>query len=72
MDRGASCIPLFLKPEEGKLDLFSNDDRKLENGLNLNLSDKAVEYLKTIGTIADAEHLFYQVLAILHTPNYAR
>jgi len=40
MDRGASCIPLFLKPEEGKLDLFSNDDRKLENGLNLNLSDK--------------------------------
>ena len=42
MDRGASCIPLFLKPEEGKLDLFSNDDRKLENGLNLNLSDKAI------------------------------
>ena len=71
MDRGASCIPLFLKPEEGKLDLFSNDDRKLENGLNLNLSDKAVEYLKVIGTIADAEHLFYHVLAILHSPNYA-
>ena len=71
MDRGASCIPLFLKPEEGKLDLFSNDDRKLENGLNLNLSDKAVEYLKAIGTIADAEHLFYHVLAILHAPNYA-
>ncbi|WP_068819153.1 type ISP restriction/modification enzyme [Phormidesmis priestleyi] len=71
MDRGASCIPLFLKPEEGKLDLFSNNDRKLENGLNLNLSDKAVEYLKVIGTIADAEHLFYHVLAILHAPNYA-
>jgi hypothetical protein len=71
MDRGASYIPLFLKPEEGILDLFSNDDRKLENGLNLNLSDKAVEYLKATGTIADAEHLFYHVLAILHAPNYA-
>ncbi|NJM77644.1 MAG: hypothetical protein HC852_20020 [Acaryochloridaceae cyanobacterium RU_4_10] len=71
MDRGASCIPLFLKPEEGKLDLFSNDDRKLENGLNLNLCGKAVEYLKTIGTIADAEHLFYHVLAILHSADYA-
>jgi type I restriction-modification system DNA methylase subunit len=70
MDRGASCIPLFIKPEEGKLDLFLNDDRKLENGLNLNLSDKAVEYLKDIGTIADAEHLFYHVFAILHAPNY--
>jgi hypothetical protein len=71
MDRGASCIPLFLKPEEGKLDLFSNDERKLENGLNLNFSDKAVEYLKSIDTIADAEHLFYHVLAILHASNYA-
>lgn len=71
MDRGASCIPLFLKSNEGKLNLFSDDDRKLENGLELNLSDKAIEYLKTIGTIADAEHLFYHVLAILHSPNYA-
>ena len=71
MDRGASCIPLFLKPEEDKLDLFSNDDRKLENGLNLNLSDKAVEYLKTISTIADAEHLFYHVFAILYASSYA-
>lgn len=70
MDRGSSCIPLFLKPEEGKLDLFSNDDRKLDNGLNLNLSDKAVEYLKTVGTIADAEHIFYHVLAILHASSY--
>lgn len=71
MDRSASCIPLFLKPEEGKLDLFSNDDRKLENGLNLNLSDMAIEYLKVIGTITDAEHLFCHVLAILHASNYA-
>jgi type I restriction-modification system DNA methylase subunit len=71
MDRGSSCIPLFLKPEEGKLDLFSNDDRKLENGLNLNLSDKAVDYLKEVGTIADAEHIFYHVLAILHASSYA-
>jgi len=71
MDRGASCIPLFIKLEEGKLDLFLNDDRKLENGLNLNLSDKAIEYLKEVGTIADAEYLFYHVLAILHAPNYA-
>lgn len=70
MDRGASCIPLFLKPEEDKLDIFLNDARKLENGLNLNLSDKAVDYLKAIGTIADAEHLFYHVFAILHAPNY--
>jgi hypothetical protein len=70
MDRGASCIPLYLKPEEGKLDLSTNGDRKLENGLNPNLSDKAAEYLEVIGTIADAEHLFYHILAILHAPNY--
>jgi hypothetical protein len=71
MDRGASCIPLYLKPDTEKLDLFADNDRRLENGLELNLSDKAVEYLKAIGTIADAEHLFYHVLAILHSPNYA-
>ncbi|MEQ9667384.1 type ISP restriction/modification enzyme [Coleofasciculus sp. G2-EDA-02] len=71
MDRGASCIPLFLKQDENKLDLYLNDERKLQNGLNLNLSDKAVEYLKTIRTIEDAEHLFYHVIAILHAPNYA-
>ncbi len=71
MDRGASCIPLYLKPDEGKLDLFSNDNRRLENGLELNLSDKAVNYVKTIGTISDAEHLFYHVLAVLHAPDYA-
>ncbi|GAB4137567.1 MAG: DNA methyltransferase [Cyanobacteria bacterium J069] len=71
MDRGASCIPLLLKLEEGKLNLYPNDERKLENNLKLNLSDKAVEYLKTIGTFQDAEHLFYHVLAILHSSKYA-
>ena len=71
MDRSASCIPMLLKPETASLDLLLKDDRRLENGLDLNLSDKAIEYLKKIGTIADAEHLFYHVLAILHDPNYA-
>ncbi|MCL6750459.1 N-6 DNA methylase [Nostoc sp. CCCryo 231-06] len=70
MDRGASCIPLFLKPDPKKLDLFFNDERRLETGVNLNISDAALEYLKSIGTVADAEHLFYHVLSILHAPNY--
>ncbi|MEH2377564.1 MAG: type ISP restriction/modification enzyme [Nostoc sp.] len=70
MDRGASCIPLFLKPDPKKLDLFFNDERRLETGVNLNISDAALEYLKSIGSVADAEHLFYQVFSILHAPNY--
>lgn len=70
MDRGASCIPLFLKPDPNKLDLLFNDERRLETGVNLNISDAALEYLKSIGSVADAEHLFYHVFSILHAPNY--
>jgi predicted helicase len=71
MDRSASCIPLYLKPNQENPDLFPNSDRKLENGLELNLSDNAIEYLRSVGSISDAEFIFYHVLAILHTQNYA-
>jgi Type ISP C-terminal specificity domain len=70
MDRGASCIPLYLKPKEGKLDL-RDVDLKLANGLELNLSDKAIDYLKSVASISDSELVFYHVLAILHATNYA-
>ncbi|MGI4735888.1 MAG: type ISP restriction/modification enzyme [Janthinobacterium lividum] len=57
MDSGAAGIPLYLAP-----DITSNGQRRE------NLSNLAQDYLATVG--ADAETLFYHVLAVLHSPAY--
>jgi hypothetical protein len=73
MDRGASCIPLFLKPIDDKPLLAShkpNDPRVLPSGTRLNVSDSLVAYLMRAATIDDAPSAFYHALAILHAPTY--
>ncbi len=71
MDRGASCVPLYLRPVEEQKSLFS-DLRQQEsmNGTQLNLSDKAINYLNHAEKLEDTEALFYHFVAILHSSAY--
>lgn len=66
MDRGASCIPLYVKPEPETATLFS---AVAENEIRPNLSDVARDYLKNLNL--PPETLFYHALATLHAPSYA-
>ena len=61
MDRGASCIPAYLR-DEG-LGVEENELQRRPN-----LSAAAQHYLERIG--ADVEELFHHVLAVLHDPAY--
>jgi hypothetical protein len=74
MDRGASCIPLYLRTSAQQRDMFdvaaTTDPRDLGDGRRLNLSDAALDYVQSIGSIADAEALFYHSIAVLHAPAY--
>ncbi len=74
MDRGASCIPLFLKsPKNPRLLLQEPPDlRDLPDGKKLNVSDTTLLYLSKIGTVANAEDLFYHALATMHASAYSR
>ena len=75
MDRGASCVPLYLRTTSATRTLFdgegASDARDIGNGQRLNLSDAAVAYLNSIGSLADAPLLFQHVIAVLHAPAYA-
>ena len=70
MDRGASCIPLFLRTSSQMKLNHTPDLCDLGDGRRLNLSDAAVAYLTHIGSMADAEALFSHSIAILHAPAY--
>jgi hypothetical protein len=74
MDRGASSIPLYLRPTNETKPLLatheSKDPRMLANGTRLNISDSLVAYLEQKANIDDAPGLFYHTLAILHAPAY--
>ena len=61
MDRGATCIPLYLRDEQ-----FG----ELVDGVKrvANLSDTARRYIESLG--AEPEDLFHHVLATLHDPAY--
>jgi REP element-mobilizing transposase RayT len=75
MDRGASCIPLFLKPIDDKPLLASHkpkDARILPSGTRLNISDSLVAYLMHAATMDDAASAFYHTVAILHAPDYRK
>jgi hypothetical protein len=41
------------------------------NGLKLNLTDAALQYLSSVGLPNEGEPLFYHALAVLHAPDYA-
>jgi hypothetical protein len=69
MDRSASCFPMYLNPEAGGGDLFSQPSADGDEGEPiLNLSERAEGYLDAVG--GDVEALFYHTLATLHAPSY--
>jgi hypothetical protein len=74
IERGANLFPLWLRPPARRetLDFESSIDQSEVERPRLNLSPKASEYLSSIGTLNDAEALFYHVIAVLHAPAYAR
>jgi hypothetical protein len=57
---------------DGELELAGKDDpRQIDEKRSYNLSDKAVRYLKEVGSVQDdAPNLFYHSLAVLHSPAY--
>jgi predicted helicase len=65
MDRGASCIPLYLAAATTRLRLFESDD---DSQPKSNLSSGAAAYLS--GLDASEQDLFYYTLAMLHAPAY--
>jgi len=74
MDRGASCIPLYLKSSQNPRPLLQEppDPRDLSDGKKFNISDLTLLYLSNIGTVANSEDLFYHTLAVMHAPEYRR
>lgn len=71
IERGANLFPLWLRPiDQGHLFSKLGVETPRADGLQPNLSKSAVHYLTQIGTIEDAENLFYYTVAILHAPAY--
>lgn len=73
IERGTLIFPLYLKTGvTAQQDMF--DTPELE--YKANLSDKAQAYLQalTLGTeqTLEASHLFYHIVALLHSPAYAQ
>jgi hypothetical protein len=73
IERGATLFPLRLRPRSRweSLNFESESDRPQDEPSQLNLSAKAVDYLSRIGSLDEAENLFYHIVAILHSPAYA-
>lgn len=74
MDRSASMLPLALAASH-PADLFDqlhdDDVRRIDETRRYNLSDEAVDYLQSIGSVTDdAPHLFHHALAVMHAPTY--
>jgi len=67
MDRGASCIPLKVFPQQHSL--FS--DSASGSGIRPNVSPEAHAYLTWIGMPDGAEVLLLAALSIMHAPAYA-
>ncbi len=67
MDRGASCVPLLLKPNPEPLSLF---DRAQDEKPKANLTAAAKEFLADLRLGNQPEELFYHTLAVLHSPEY--
>jgi hypothetical protein len=71
IERGTTLFSLRIQAtEQGNLFSVGNHINPEINGANFNVSASAIQYLFKIGTIKDAEHLFYHVIAILHAPSY--
>jgi hypothetical protein len=71
IEYSASCFPMYLDPQTGGDDLFSQPSADGDDGEPIpNLSDDASTYLdQTDGSV---ETLFHHTIAILHAPAYRR
>ena len=67
MDRGASCVPLWLKPNPDPSSLF---DAVSDGKPKANLTDAAKEFLADLRLGNKPQELFYHTLAVLHAPEY--
>lgn len=76
IERGANFFPLLLLQDDGPHeDLFDaarpHDPRRIDDTRRYNLSDHAVEYLSSIGSVQeDAPNLFHHAIAVMHAPAY--
>jgi hypothetical protein len=65
----SNFFPMYLNPEAGGGDLFSQPSADGDDGEPIpNLSERAEGYLDAVG--GDVEALFYHTLATLHAPSY--
>jgi predicted helicase len=73
IERGANLFSLRVRAAQS-VGLFADAEPTSPeaDGFRLNLSESAVQYLNRLGTLKDAEHLFYHVIAILHAPEYRK
>ncbi len=73
IERGANFFPLFFRQWPEHSGLF-NEEAKIARQVGehyANLSDAALAYLNSFGSVADAPHLFHHAAAVLHAPAYA-
>lgn len=69
VEYSASCFPIYLDPEVGGEDLFSQPSADGGDSEPIpNLSDDAKEYLDAVG--GTVETLFYHATATMHAPTY--
>ncbi len=73
IERGVNMFPLLLRDWSEKEGLFG-DEAKGKRRIGdrfVNVSDAALAYLNSVGTVKDALHLFHHAAALLHAPAYA-
>lgn len=74
MDRGASCIPVLLRPSYRPSSLPGFERPPIadsEADMQPNLTRSAAAYLSDLSETVEAEHLFQHSFATLHSPAYA-
>jgi hypothetical protein len=69
VERGANLFPLLLVPDKAN-HLFEKNAAQV-NDRQLNLSEGALKYLRSVGRYEEAAFLFHHLVAILHAPAYA-
>ena len=73
IERGANMFPLLLRGWSEKGGVFADEARAMRRVGDrfVNLSDAALFYLNSLGSVADAPHLFHHAAAVLHAPAFA-
>ena len=71
IERGANLFPYLLNATAAAR-LFDVHPRVRLNDKEITLSELGINYLDKIGSVEDAEHLFYHSIAILHCSNFSQ